>query len=579
MRKIINDPPDFVDEMIAGVLLAHPELRAASPDLRALVRADAPRPGKVGIVTGGGSGHLPVFLGYLGPGFCDGVAIGNVFSSPSAAQVQAATAAVSAGAGVLYLYGNYGGDIYNFDLAGDLAATQGIRTVTVLASDDVASAGPDRRAARRGVAGMVFAFKVAGAAAERGDDLDTVAAIARRAGARTATMGVGLSPTILPAAGEPTFEIDEGDMELGIGIHGEPGVHRGPLQPADDIADRLLEQILADLELTAGDEVAVLVNGLGATPLEELYVLYRRAYQVLADRGIVARRPLIGNFVTSLEMAGASISVLALDPELLELLEAPARTPFFDTWAHAPGPEHRVPRTMPAPAAAGEGTIHPEGAAGAGLGWPAAPSPLGTLLEAALTGMPGYADQLRELDGALGDGDLGITITQGCAAAAAAVRDFAGAPDSVLLHHAAVAFASANPSTFAALVGGGVIRAAAQLGPERPLDASTVLEFTQAVADRIADRGGAAAGDKTVLDTLGATIEVLRASPGGSGARLLDSVIDAADKTFTRMTQERSARGRAAWLGDRSIGRPDPGMAAYLGFLRELRSAMAAGGS
>jgi dihydroxyacetone kinase len=406
-----------------------------------------------------------------------------------------------------------------------------------------------------------------------------VAAIARRAGARTATMGVGLSPTILPAAGEPTFEIDEGEMELGIGIHGEPGVHRGPLEPADAIADRLLEQILADLELTAGDEVAVLVNGLGATPLEELYVLYRRAYQVLADRGIVVRRPLIGNFVTSLEMAGASISVLALDPELLELLEAPARTPFFDTWAHAPAPEHRVPRTVPVPAAAAsQSTTHPAGPAGAGLGWPADPSPLGILLEAALTAMPGYADELRELDGALGDGDLGITISLGCAAAATAVRDSAGAPDSVLLHQAGVAFAAANPSTFAALVGGGVIRAAAQLGPDRPLDASTVLEFAQAVTDRIADRGGAAAGDKTVLDTLGATIEVLRASPGGSGARLLDSVIDAADQTFARTTQQRSARGRAAWLGDRSIGRPDPGMAAYLGFLRELRSAMAAGG-
>jgi D-erythrulose 4-kinase len=568
MRKIINDPSDFVDEMIAGILVAHPELRAASPDLRALVRADAPRPGKVGIVTGGGSGHLPVFLGYLGPGFLDGVAIGNVFSSPSAAQVHAATAAVAGGAGVLYLYGNYGGDIYNFDLAADLAAADGICTVTVLASDDVASAGPDRRAARRGVAGMVFAFKIAGAAAERGDDLDTVAAIARRAGARTATMGVGLSPTILPAAGEPTFEIDEGDMELGIGIHGEPGVHRGPLESADAIAGRLLEQILADLELAAGDEVAVLVNGLGATPLEELYVLYRRAYQLLADRGIVVRRPLIGNFVTSLEMAGASISVLALDAELAELLAAPARTPFFDTWARGQRPQPPAPAAVPVP----------ETAAGPGERWPAAaPSPLGTLLETVLARLPRHADELRELDGALGDGDLGITIAQGCAAAATAVRDFAGAPDSVLLHHAGAAFAAANPSTFAALVGGGIIRAAAKLGPERALAAATILEFAQAVADRVADRGGAAAGDKTVLDTLTATIDVLRTAPGGPATGLLDSVIDAADQTFTQLTQERSARGRAAWLGDRSIGRPDPGMAAYLAFLRELRSAMAAG--
>jgi D-erythrulose 4-kinase len=270
MRKIINAPGDFVDEVVEGMLAAHPELRAASADLRAVVRADAPRPGKVGLVTGGGSGHLPVFAGYVGRGLLDGVAIGNVFSSPSAAQVYAATRAVSGGAGVLYLYGNYGGDIYNFDLAGDMARAAGIPTATVLAADDVASAGPDRKSARRGVAGMVFTFKIAGAAAERGDDLEAVAAIARRVGARTATMGVGLSPTILPAAGQPTFTLDEGEMEVGIGIHGEPGVHRGPLESADAIADRMLDQVAGDLGLTAGDRVAVLVNGLGATPLEEL---------------------------------------------------------------------------------------------------------------------------------------------------------------------------------------------------------------------------------------------------------------------------------------------------------------------
>jgi dihydroxyacetone kinase len=272
MRKIINVPGDFVDEVVEGMLAAHPELRAASADLRAVVRADAPRPGKVGLVTGGGSGHLPVFAGYVGRGLCDGVAIGNVFSSPSAAQVYAATEAVSGGAGVLYLYGNYGGDIYNFDLASDLARAAGIPTATVLAADDVASAGPERRSARRGVAGMVFTFKIAGAAAERGDDLATVTAIARRAGARTATLGVGLSPTILPAAGQPTFTLDEGEMEVGIGIHGEPGVHRGPLETADTIADRMLDQIVADLDLAAGQRVGVLVNGLGATPLEELYL-------------------------------------------------------------------------------------------------------------------------------------------------------------------------------------------------------------------------------------------------------------------------------------------------------------------
>ncbi|GMA94692.1 dihydroxyacetone kinase subunit DhaK [Pseudolysinimonas kribbensis] len=292
MRKIINDPDAFTDETIEGIIAAHPgALRRAVAGGRALVRADAGRSGKVGIVTGGGSGHLPVFLGYVGLGLCDGVAVGNTFSSPSAEQIADATRAVDGGAGVLYLYGNYGGDIYNFDIAADLVAAEGITTETALAADDVASAPAASRATRRGVAGMIYAFKIAGAAAERGDDLAGVASIARRVGERTRTMGVGLSPTILPAAGEPTFHLDEGEMEVGIGIHGEPGVHRGRLETADQIADRLVGAVLDDLDAPAGSTVSVLVNGLGATPLEELYILYRRAARLIAERDLSIHAP------------------------------------------------------------------------------------------------------------------------------------------------------------------------------------------------------------------------------------------------------------------------------------------------
>ena len=248
MKKLINDPNAFVDEMLEGVLAAHPEqLRSVSPDNRALVRADAPVAGHVGIVTGGGSGHLPVFLGYVGVGLCSGVAIGNVFSSPSMDQILAATRGVSAGEGVLYLYGNYGGDVMNFELAGEMAAMEDIETVTVLVADDVASAPAERASDRRGVAGMVLAWKCAGAAAERGDSLAEVADVARHALDNTRSMGVGLSPTIIPAAGRPTFELADGEMELGIGIHGEPGVRRAPLESADAIADEILSTILADL--------------------------------------------------------------------------------------------------------------------------------------------------------------------------------------------------------------------------------------------------------------------------------------------------------------------------------------------
>jgi phosphoenolpyruvate---glycerone phosphotransferase subunit DhaK len=280
-------------------------------------------------VTGGGSGHLPAFLGYVGVGLCSGVAVGNVFSSPSAEQMYAATQAVDGGAGVLYLFGNYGGDVLNFELAADLADADDIPTRTVLVTDDALSAPPDRAADRRGVAGMVFAFKIAGAAAERGDSLDDVARLAQRAIDATRSAGVGLSPTILPEAGAPTFTLGEDEMEIGIGIHGEPGVHRGKLETADEVAERLATAVLDDMGVSSGDSLAVLVNGLGATPLEELYVLYRRVRAVLDARGATAYRTYIGEYATSLEMAGASLTVLRLDDELTPLLDAPASSPFF----------------------------------------------------------------------------------------------------------------------------------------------------------------------------------------------------------------------------------------------------------
>lgn len=331
MKKIINDPADFVDEMVEGILLAHPdEVKTPGEDKRVLVRADAPLTGKVGIITGGGSGHLPLFKGYVGKGLCSGVAIGNVFSSPSVQQIADAAKAVDGGRGVLFLYGNYGGDVFNFDLASDMLELDDIETKTVLGRDDVASQPKDRKLDRRGVAGIFFAYKAAGAAAERGDDLEKVAEIAERVVDNTATMGVGLSPTILPTTGAPSFELPDGEMEIGIGIHGEPGIHRGALTTADEIADSIFDAVSADLDLASGDRVAVLVNGLGATPLEELYLLYRRVHQRLEGLSVKIERRYIGEYATSLEMAGASISLLKLDDEMLDLLDAPARSPFFE---------------------------------------------------------------------------------------------------------------------------------------------------------------------------------------------------------------------------------------------------------
>jgi dihydroxyacetone kinase/dihydroxyacetone kinase-like protein len=331
MKKIINDPEAFVDEFVEGILLAHPDLvKTPGDDIRVLVRTDAPQQGKVGIVTGGGSGHLPLFKGYVGKGLCSGVAIGNVFSSPSSEQIFQATKAVDGGAGVLYLYGNYGGDVFNFDLAVDLAELDDIPTRTVLGRDDVASQPKERKLDRRGVAGILFAYKAAGAAAERGDSLDEVAAVAEDVVEHTATMGIGLAPTIMPTTGKPSFELPDGEMEIGIGIHGEPGTRRGPLETADEIAEHIVQALVDDLGLAAGARVAVLVNGLGATPLEELYVLYRKTHQVLTGLGIEIAKNYVGEYATSLEMAGASISLLELNDERLSLLDAPAKSPFFE---------------------------------------------------------------------------------------------------------------------------------------------------------------------------------------------------------------------------------------------------------
>jgi dihydroxyacetone kinase-like protein len=336
MKKIINQPDQFVDEVIDSLFLAHPGwIKAATDDRRALVRADAPKAGHVGIVTGGGSGHMPSFLGSVGEGVCSGVAVGNVFSSPSSEQIFEATKAVSGGAGVLYVYGNYGGDVLNFDLAADLADLEGIDIKTVVLTDDVASAPAERSDSRRGVAGMVFAFKCGGAAAERGDSLEEVARITAKANNQCRTMGVGLSPTILPAAGKPTFTLPDGEMEIGIGIHGEPGTHRGKLETADQIATRLSGEILRDLAAPKGSRVAVLINGLGATPLEELYLLYRRSAAIIAEQGLTIARSYVGEYVTSLEMAGASITIMLVDDELEALLAAPARSPFFRDWSQA----------------------------------------------------------------------------------------------------------------------------------------------------------------------------------------------------------------------------------------------------
>jgi phosphoenolpyruvate---glycerone phosphotransferase subunit DhaK len=329
MQKLINNPEDFVDEMLDGILLAHPTELKRAGDSRAIVRADAPVMGKVAIATGGGSGHLPVFMGYVGIGLADGSAVGNVFSSPSAEQMLAVVRAVNGDRGVLFLYGNYGGDTMNFGLAAELAELEGIRSASIAVADDIASAPKGEESRRRGIAGISFLYKIAGAIAEEGADLQTVTSVTRRASTNLRSMGVALSSCIIPSVGHSNFEIPEGQMEIGMGIHGEPGVRRGPLETANEITDYLISSLLDDLPHTQGDSVDVLINGLGATPIEELYVIFRRARTQLETQGLTVRRAWVGEYATALEMAGMSISLLRLDDELVRLLDAPASSPFL----------------------------------------------------------------------------------------------------------------------------------------------------------------------------------------------------------------------------------------------------------
>lgn len=329
MKKILNRPEEYVSEMLQGLLAAHPDQLTYAKDIHSIVRADAPVGGKVGLATGGGSGHLPVFLGYVGKGMLDGCAVGDVFQSPTAEQMLEVTRRINGGRGVVYIYGNYGGDVMNFDMATEMADMEDIEVRTVLVRDDVASAPRDEADRRRGVAGMVFAFKVAGAKADQGGTLDEVAAAAEKALANTRTIGVALSPCIVPAVGKPSFTIGDDEMEIGMGIHGEPGMKREKLHTADEIAERMTGALLDDLEPPAGARMAVMVNGLGATPPEELYILYRKVHEILTERDIGVHRAYVGEYATSMEMAGASITLMQLDEELAALLDAPAHTPFF----------------------------------------------------------------------------------------------------------------------------------------------------------------------------------------------------------------------------------------------------------
>jgi dihydroxyacetone kinase-like protein len=331
MKKIINNPSDFVEESIDGLIKSHPDVYVLANDNNRVITRANKGSNKVGIVTGGGSGHLPVFTGYIGKGFLDACAIGSVFASPSVDQMLSAIKNADNGNGVLCIIGNYGGDVMNFEMACEIAEAEGIKTKKIIVADDIASASEEEKSKRRGIAGMIFVFKIAGSIAETGVSLDEVFNTATEANNNIRTLGIALSPCILPEAGKPTFEIDDDEIEIGMGIHGEPGIKREKLRPANDLVDDLYKRIMEDSKLTANDNIAIMINSLGATPLEELYIVSKRVNENLINSKINNLKTYVGRYATSMEMAGMSITTLKLNDNIKKHLFAASECPFWNS--------------------------------------------------------------------------------------------------------------------------------------------------------------------------------------------------------------------------------------------------------
>jgi dihydroxyacetone kinase len=563
MKKLINRPEDVVEEMVEGLVAAFPGLRRL-PGQTVLVRSDlarqADRP--VALISGGGSGHEPAHAGYVGRGMLAAAVAGDVFTSPSPDAVLAAIRAVAGPRGVLLVVKNYTGDRLNFGLAAEVARSEGVPVEMVVVADDVALADSTGNAGRRGLAGTVLVHKVAGAAAEAGATLAEVAAEARAAIAAVRTMGVALSACTVPALGRPGFELGESEIELGLGIHGEPGVRREPIGTADALVGRLLDAILAEPESLATGRVALLVNNLGGTTSMELAIVARRAIERLEDRGVAVERCYVGSFLTALEMAGVSLSVIALDDARLARLDASTDAPAWPNAAARPRTRLAAPeRVSEVPAAS----------------TPARPrTPLGTSLEAGIRAIAQALIEaephLTELDRAVGDGDLGISLARGARAALDALPRCPLDDPAATLHALGLALQRAMGGTSGPLYAVFLLRAAVRLKAGPSVDPRTWAEAFQAGCRGIAELGGASDGDRTMLDALNPAARALEA--GLAAGEPVPAALAAAAATAeagARATAGMSPRrGRSSYLGERTLGHIDPGAEAVAIWLRAL---------
>jgi len=569
MKKLINSPATVVDEMIEGMVAAYPGL-ARLAGVNVLLRSDADhvRDRQVAVISGGGSGHEPAHAGYIGAGMLSAAVAGEVFTSPSSDSVFAAIKAVAGEPGALVIVKNYTGDRLNFGLAAELARTEGIPVEIVIVADDIALAATENSAGRRGIAGTIFVHKIAGAAAAEGKPLAEVARLAKEAAAAVATMGVSLSAGTVPGVGKPSFTLTETEVELGLGIHGEPGIERAPLESADALTGRLLDHILSAHPLAAGEPVALMINNLGATTAMELAIIARHSLSNLQSRSLVVQRVYLGAFMTSLEMAGVSLSVLHLNEERLHLLDAPTTAPAWPN-ASREAPSSPQDRTISVPFAT---RPYP----------PRSPSAKGqnrlqAAIEAACLALTAAQDSLTELDSAVGDGDLGITLARGATAVRQALPGFPleDPPETI----------KALGQTLQRVLGGssgplyGVLflRAASVLKTKATITPAVWAQSIEEACRAVSELGGAGPGDRTMLDALIPFAETFRTEleKGTTPQDALRAGVSAAEKGAASTAQMKPRRGRSSYLGDRTLGHPDPGAIAVTLWLRAVASALA----
>ncbi|MFA9949343.1 dihydroxyacetone kinase subunit DhaL [Dentiradicibacter hellwigii] len=567
MNRIINDANLVVEDMLKGWQAAHADTVTGVDNPRVIKRIQAPEAGKVGIVTGGGSGHEPAFLGYVGDGMVDAVAIGEIFSSPTAKSFLDAMRAANGGAGVACLYGNYAGDNMNVKMAMAMAEREGITVRTVVANDDVPSAAKGDEAKRRGVAGEILMWKAGAAKAAQGGSLDEVIAVAQKAIDNTRSIGIGLSACVIPAVGHANFTIEHGKMEVGIGHHGEPGIDVRNTVSAAEMADLMLDTILPDLPFRSGDRVAVLVSGLGATPIMELYILYGEIAQRLAARNIVVAFNKVGNLFTSLEMMGVTLTVMKLDDELEFCLKAPCRSVGLTVAGELPA--RRIDGTS-------GGTV--AGVTGSGMttcsAKPAvmprtisAPSidlnTAGDVVRDLIVTINANCAHLSEIDGLIGDGDHGINMSKGFTGCGARLDALGGAAENLpkAFEQLSQALMDDIGGSMGPLYGSFFLGFVTALEPYPRMDAALFGEALATAVANVQRMGNASVGDKTLIDTMVPALDAYRAAlaKGGSFAEALGAMSTAAEAGRDSTKNMQARVGRSARLGARSIGVLDAG--------------------